>query len=72
MLTLGGRTIADTQSALILREAAYPAVQYIPFADVDSPLLARTEHTTWCPYKGDASSYSIPHGGERSLNAIWT
>ena len=34
--------------------------------------LTRNEHTTYCPYKGDASYYSIPAGGDRSLNAVWT
>jgi uncharacterized protein (DUF427 family) len=35
-------------------------------------LLERTEHTSYCPYKGDAAYYSIPAGGERSVNAVWT
>ena len=72
VVTLGGRTVAATHAALTLREADYPAVHYIPLADVDTALLARTEHTSWCPYKGEASYYSIPHGGERSVNAVWT
>ena len=71
-VTLAGRVVADTTHALILREAAYPAVQYIPLTDVDPALIQRTEHTSYCPYKGEASYYSIPVGGERSLNAIWT
>jgi uncharacterized protein (DUF427 family) len=64
--------IADTREALTLREAAYPAVLYIPRKDVDMALLERTAHTTYCPYKGDCSYYSIPSGGERSANAVWT
>ena len=72
VVTIGGKTIADTREALTLREAAYPAVQYIPRQDVDMAALARSDHTTYCPYKGDASYYSIPAGGERSLNAVWT
>ena len=71
-VTLAGRVIADTTEALILREAAYPAVQYIPLKDVDRALIEKTEHESYCPYKGDASYYSIPVGGERSVNAIWT
>jgi uncharacterized protein (DUF427 family) len=71
-VTLGGRVIADTTKALTLREAAYPAVQYIPLADVDRSLIQKTDHASYCPYKGDASYYSIPAGGERSVNAIWT
>jgi len=68
----GGKIIADTRHALTLREASYPAVQYIPRGDVDMAALKRSDHTTYCPYKGDASYYSIPAGGDRSLNAVWT
>ena len=72
VVTLGGRTIADTRDALTLREASYPPVQYIPRQDVDMRLLARTDHASYCPYKGEASYYSLPSGGERSVNAVWT
>ena len=72
VVTLGGKVIADTRDALTLREASYPAVQYIPRRDVDMAALTRSEHTTYCPYKGVASYYSIPAGGNRSLNAVWT
>ena len=72
VVTLGGKVIADTRDALTLREASYPDVQYIPRRDVDMAALTRSEHTTYCPYKGDASYYSIPAGGDRSLNAVWT
>lgn len=72
VVTVGGRVIADTSDALTLREASYRAVQYIPRRDVDMASLVRSEHTTYCPYKGDASYYSIPAGGDRSINALWT
>ena len=72
VVTVGGKIIADTRNALTLRETTYPAVQYIPRRDVDMAALIRTEHTTHCPYKGDASYYSIPAGGDRSINAVWT
>ncbi|MEM5447423.1 DUF427 domain-containing protein [Paraburkholderia guartelaensis] len=68
----GGRVIADTRRALTLREASYPAVFYIPREDADMSLLSRTEHKSWCPYKGEASYYSITPGGARAVNAIWT
>jgi len=67
-----GRTIADTRAALILKEAAYPPVYYIPRKDVDMARLQRTTHQTYCPYKGECNYYSIPLGGERSVNAVWT
>jgi uncharacterized protein (DUF427 family) len=69
---VGGRVIADTREALTLREASYPPVQYIPRRDVDMSALTRSSHTTYCPYKGDAAYYSIPVGGTRSINAVWT
>ncbi|SEC96852.1 DUF427 domain-containing protein [Bradyrhizobium erythrophlei] len=72
VVKVGGKVIADTRDALTLREASYPPVQYIPRRDVDMAALTRSEHTTYCPYKGDASYYSIPAGGNRSLNAVWT
>ena len=71
-VSIAGRVVADTHDALTLREAAYPAVQYIPRKDVDMSLLERTDHTSYCPYKGDCSYYSIPVGGERSVNAVWS
>jgi uncharacterized protein (DUF427 family) len=72
VITVGGKVIADTVEALTLSEASYAAVQYIPRRDVDMTALARSDHTTYCPYKGEASYFSIPIGGERSTNAVWT
>jgi uncharacterized protein (DUF427 family) len=71
-VSVGGHVVADTREALTLREASYPPVQYIPRKDVDMSLLEKTQHSTYCPYKGDASYYSIPSGGTKSVNAIWT
>ena len=72
VVSVAGRVIADTGNALTLREADYPPVQYIPREDVDFSQLERTDHATYCPYKGDCSYYSIPAGGEKSVNAVWT
>jgi uncharacterized protein (DUF427 family) len=72
VVTVAGKVVADTHNALTLREAHYPAVQYIPRRDVDMAALTRSEHTTYCPYKGNASYYNIPAGGDRSVNAVWT
>ncbi|HYM02960.1 MAG TPA: DUF427 domain-containing protein [Stellaceae bacterium] len=72
VVTLAGRVVADTRAALTLREASYPPVQYVPRKDVDMSLLKRTDHGTYCPYKGDAAYYSIPIGEGRSVNAVWT
>ena len=72
VVLVGGRVVAESREVLTLREAKYPAVQYIPRKDVDMSLLQRTDHATYCPYKGDCAYYSIPAGGERSINAVWT
>jgi uncharacterized protein (DUF427 family) len=72
VVRFAGRTLASTHKALSLREASYPAVQYIPRADVDMTLLKRTDHSTHCPYKGDASYFSIVVDGRDVLNAVWS
>lgn len=72
VVSVGGRVIADTRNALTLREATLPAVQYIPREDVEMSELQRTDHETYCPYKGDCAYYSIAIGGTRSTNAVWT
>ena len=72
VVSLADRVVADTREALTLREAHYPAVEYIPRKDVNMTLLERTDHATYCPYKGDCSYFSIPLGGERSVNAVWS
>jgi uncharacterized protein (DUF427 family) len=72
VVSIGGTVLADSRGALILREAGYPAVQYIPRKDVDMTLLQRSARTTYCPYKGDCAYFSIPSGGQRAINAVWT
>ncbi len=69
---LGGKTVVDTTRALTLFEATYPGVQYVPREDADMALLARTAHHTHCPYKGDASYFSINADGRTAENAVWT
>lgn len=72
VVKVAGQVIADTRHALSLQEATYPAVQYIPRKDVDLAQLERTDNETYCPYKGEASYYSIIPGGEKTVNAVWT
>jgi uncharacterized protein (DUF427 family) len=72
VVSVASRVIADTRSALTLREADYSPVQYIPREDVDFSQLERTDHTTYCPYKGDCNYYSVSPGGKKSVNAVWT
>lgn len=68
---VNGEVVAESDSALTLQESTYPAVQYIPIGDVVQTALTSSDTTTYCPYKGDASYYSVPVGGERSADAIW-
>ena len=72
VVRVAGQVIADSRAALTLREADYPAVHYLPREDVDMAALVRTEQESYCPFKGDASYYSIPAAGERGLDAVWT
>lgn len=64
----GGQVVADTRNALTLREASYRPVQYIPRRDANIAQLTRTAHTTYCPYKGEASHYSLLN----AENAAWS
>ncbi len=68
----GGLTIAQTTSALRLRESTYTPVLYVPRDDVHMDLLTPTDHATHCPYKGDASYFSIDVEGHNLENAVWT
>ena len=72
VVSVAGHVVADTRNALTLREADYSPVQYIPREDVDLSQLERTDDTTYCPYKGDCSYYSVPAGAKKSINAVWT
>jgi uncharacterized protein (DUF427 family) len=71
-VSLGGVVIAETNTALQLKEASYPAVNYVPRKDANMALLARTARVTHCPYKGDANYFSIVADGKTIENAIWT
>jgi uncharacterized protein (DUF427 family) len=72
VVTWNGRVVADSRKALTLKEASYPAVAYIPRDDVDMALLSASTHKSFCPYKGEASYYSITLDDQRSENAIWS
>ena len=71
-VSVGDHVIADTTRALALREASYPPMFYLPLADLDQSTLVASETTTYCPYKGDCSYFSIPAGGARGRNAVWS
>lgn len=71
-ISAGNHVIADTSEALVLREASYPPVFYVPRKHVDMAAIERTDHASYCPYKGDASYFSLPAGLDRAENAIWS
>jgi uncharacterized protein (DUF427 family) len=71
-VTFAGHVVADTTHALTLQEASYKPVLYIPRTDADMKALSRTDHATHCPYKGDASYYSIKVADKVAENAIWS
>jgi uncharacterized protein (DUF427 family) len=68
---VAGTPVADTSSALALQEANYPVVYYVPLADVRSEVLKPSDHTTYCPYKGDASYYSLATPNGEVADAAW-
>lgn len=68
----GGRVIADSSSALTLREADHRPVHYLPREDVDLTVLEASGHTSYCPFKGEASYYHLAGAGDEGLNAVWS
>jgi len=69
---LADRVIADTTNALVMHEAGYNPVHYIPLADIDPVVLEKTSHKTYCPYKGWCSYFTLVHDTTKSQNAVWT
>ena len=71
-VVFNGQVVADTRRALDRREATYDPVQYIPRADATMELFVRTSNSTHCPYKGDASYFTLQVGGCSSESAVWS
>ena len=72
IVRLGGAVVAETTRALALQEANYKPVLYIPRADASMALLEKTPRSTHCPYKGDASYYTIKAGGREAKESVWS
>ncbi|CAN3131485.1 DUF427 domain-containing protein [Mycobacterium sp. smrl_JER01] len=72
VVTVNGDVVAETDAALTLQEASYPAVQYIPIGDVQGDRLSPSATATYCPFKGDAEYFDITAGGDTIADAIWT
>lgn len=71
-IVFAGEVVAASDNALALCEGDYPPVLYIPRADARLPFYLRTEHSTHCPYKGDAAYFSLAVGDSVAMNAVWT
>jgi len=72
IVRIGDQVIADSANALTLREANYPPVHYIPRADANLALLRRSDHSSYCPYKGEAGYFDLEPLGQRGANGVWT
>lgn len=72
IVRFGGKAVADSRRALALSEGSYPAALYIPREDADMTLFEPTAHSSHCPYKGDASYFTLRVGDARAENAVWS
>jgi uncharacterized protein (DUF427 family) len=72
LVKAGDEVVADSANALTLQESNYPAAQYVPLADVNPALLSPSSTTSYCPYKGDCSYYSLATAGGEVTDAVWT
>ena len=71
-VVFNGVTVADTRSALIVRETRLPPVYYLPREDVRMDLMTRTDYHTHCPFKGNASYWTLTVGDEAAENVVWS
>ncbi|GAA3292900.1 MULTISPECIES: DUF427 domain-containing protein [Dactylosporangium] len=68
----GEHVVADSTNALALQESTYPVAYYLPIEDTNQELLQRTDHSTYCPFKGDASYYSVVTPDGTVENSVWS
>ena len=66
------KVVAETTRALDLKEATYPVVHYVPREDADMTFFAPTSRSTHCPFKGDASYFTLRDGEASADNAVWS
>ena len=71
-VSFNGTVIADSTEALVLKEGPLPPANYIPRRDVQMTYLRRTDHSTHCPFKGNAAYFSVRIGDQTADNAVWT
>lgn len=70
-VSFGGTTLAETTRAIRVDESNYPPRCYIPQADINMAALSQTDRSTHCPFKGDASYWTVTAGGQTAVNAAW-
>lgn len=66
-----GAVVARSDKALLLHEASYPPVVYMPLRDISQEYLERTGTHTHCPFKGDASYWTLSANGKQATDAVW-
>jgi len=71
-VTLGGEVIAEANDAFVMTELDYSPAYYIPIGDVRLDLMEKTDHSSHCPFKGNASYWTINAGGQTAENAVWS
>lgn len=67
-----GAVVAETKNALELDESGHAPVIYFPRADVAMALLDKSETTSHCPWKGDASYYSLVDAAGTVKDVAWS
>lgn len=72
LVILGGETLADSTDALLCEETGHAPVYYLPMWDTRADAFSPTSRSTYCPYKGKASYWTVRAGGETADNAAWS
>jgi uncharacterized protein (DUF427 family) len=72
VVKFNGVIVAQSDNVLKLEEASYPAVLYVPRSDIQQHYFLPSDHSSYCPYKGQASYLSLTATGETSENAVWS
>ena len=71
-VTFNGETIVDTDQAFLVLETQHAPVYYFRRGDVRMDLARRTDHTSFCPFKGEASYWTVTVGGKTGENVFWS
>jgi uncharacterized protein (DUF427 family) len=72
LVIFNGEVVADSERTIIVDESGHSIVYYFPRSDVRMDYMQRTDHHTYCPFKGEASYYTLTVGDKKEENAVWT